>query len=428
MNSAYSPRRRGAVLACLFLAWLVGYADRIAISTAIVPISREFALDARAAGYVLSAFYVSYAVMQIAGGWMAHRFGARRILLFCVFSWSLFTSLTGQAWSLASLVAVRLLFGIGEGGFSPASSVTIAEVFPRAERARAKSFVISSVLLGGAVGSGVAAAAISQYGWRATYHWLGLVGIGLAGLLWLAIRPPVAAASAMPPRAGASLLQVLRIPMVRKTSMIWFLKNMGALGMQAWMPTYLMRVHHVDLLHAGLMAALPYLLAFLGLNGVGWLLDKAGQGRERLCMAASSALGVAALAVVMQTDSLVVLMACWVLSTLSYNFVYATVFAIPLKRLPDEMVGNATGLINFGGQLAGAIAPAVMGLLIARFQDNFQPAFGFLLATGIAAFLLSLGWRPAAEAASGSAAARWRGATVRAGAEAAGGESRPRRP
>jgi nitrate/nitrite transporter NarK len=111
-------------------------------------------------------------------------------------------------------------------------------------------------------------------------------------------------------------------------------------------------------------------------------------------MAGSAALGVAALAVMMSTSSLAVLMACWVLSTLSYNFVYATVFAVPLKRLPDAMVGSATGLVNFGGQMAGAIGPAAMGLLISRDGQSFQLAFLFLLATGVAAFLVSLTWRP----------------------------------
>jgi len=396
MNAPYTRRRRNAVLACLFIAWLVGYADRIAMSTAIVPIAKEFSLDAKAIGYVLSAFYVTYAAMQIISGWMSHRFGARRILIFCVFSWSLFTSLTGMAWSFASLIAVRLLFGIGEGGFSPASSVTIAEVFPKAERARAKSFVLSSVLLGSALGSGVVAAAVTQYGWRATYHALGGLGVILALLLWLAIKPPAQAVGAVPAQHdGAGLLRVLRVGMVRKTSLIWFLKNVGALGMQAWMPTYLMRVHHVDLLHAGLMATVPYTLAFLGLNCVGWLLDKAGQGRERLLMAISSVLGVSTLAVMMWTDTLAVLMVCWVLSTLSYNLVYATVFAVPLKRLPDGMVGSATGLINFGGQMAGAVGPAAMGLLISYYGQSFQPAFAFLLATDAAALVAALTWRAA---------------------------------
>lgn len=396
MTSTYTRKRRLVVLACLFLAWLVGYADRIAISTAIIPIAKEFSLDATAVGYVLSAFYITYAAMQIAGGWMADRFGAKPILIFCVFSWSLFTGLTGLVWSFASLIVVRLLFGIGEGGFSPASSVAIAEIFPKAERARAKSFVISSVLLGGAIGSGMVTAAIYHYGWRAAYHVLGVLGIGLAAMLWLAIKSRPKRATGAPPRPkGASMLDVLRVSMVRKTSLIWFLKNTGALGMQAWMPMYLMKVHHIDLLRVGMMATVPYLAAFIGLNCVGWLLDMAGEGRERLFMAASALLGVVALAVMIATSSMTILMICWVLSSLSYNFVYATVFAIPLKRLPDTMVGNATGIINFGGQLAGAVAPATMGLLISHFQQSYQPAFYFLIGAGVAGFLVALTWRPA---------------------------------
>ncbi|KVM54712.1 MFS transporter [Burkholderia ubonensis] len=392
---SYSNTRRLIVLAVLFLAWLVGFADRVAISTAIIPITSEFKLDPKAAGYVLSAFYVTYSLMQIAGGWMANRFGARNILIFSVLCWSLFTGLTGLTWSFASLIVVRLLFGMGEGGFAPASSVAIVQVFPVAERARAKSFLISSTLLGGAIGTGVVSATIYHFGWRPTYHVLGVIGIALAAVLWIAMRPTARLTTFKPVRSLSSgLVDALRDSTVRKTSLIWFMQNAGALGLQAWMPMYLMKTHHIDLVQIGMIATLPYVAAFVAVNGVGWLLDKVGAGCERMFMAVSSICGVASMAMMMATDSLFVLTVCWVAAALSYNFVYATVFSIPLKRMPEAMVGNATGLINFGGQLAGAVAPAAMGWLISHFHGSFVPAFGFLLGTGVVAFLVAMTWRP----------------------------------
>lgn len=78
---------------------------------------------------------------------------------------------------------------------------------------------------------------------------------------------------------------------------------------------------------------------------------------------------------------------------MSYTFVYGTVFAIPLKHLPDGMIGSASGVVNFGGQLAASISPAVMGLLVTHYAGSFVPAMLFLVAAGAGAFLVAVTWR-----------------------------------
>jgi MFS transporter, ACS family, hexuronate transporter len=73
--------------------------------------------------------------------------------------------------------------------------------------------------------------------------------------------------------------------------------------------------------------------------------------------------------------------------------VYGTIYAIPLKHLPDEMVGTAAGVINFGGQCAAAVAPATIGLLVGHSHGSFTSAFLFLLCSGVGVFLVALTWR-----------------------------------
>src|ERR1700761_5378725 len=185
MESGFSRAQKIACLTGLFLAWAVGYADRILMSVAIIPISHEFSLDATQAGMLLSAFYVSYAVMQLAGGWLSDRYGSRIVVVLCILIVSAFTSATSFAWSFASLLAIRFAFGLGEGSFSPASSVTVAEVFPMAERARAKAFLISTVFLGNAAGAGLIGATVAYLGWRGSFHILSCTGFAVALMLWL---------------------------------------------------------------------------------------------------------------------------------------------------------------------------------------------------------------------------------------------------
>src|SRR5262245_62436952 len=95
------------------------YIDRIAISTAKLPITTEFGLDDRAFGWVLSAFALGYAIFQTPSGALADRFGPRVVLSSVVTLWSLFTALTGIAWGFVSLFVIRLLFGMAEAGAYP---------------------------------------------------------------------------------------------------------------------------------------------------------------------------------------------------------------------------------------------------------------------------------------------------------------------
>ena len=69
--------------------------------------------------------------MQMPGGLLADKYGAKKILLTAVIIWSIFTGLTAVAWSFSALIVIRFLFGIGEGGFQPAASKIIATIFPK---------------------------------------------------------------------------------------------------------------------------------------------------------------------------------------------------------------------------------------------------------------------------------------------------------
>jgi len=398
--SGFSRSQKIACLSGLFLAWAVGYADRILMSVGIVPISREFALDAGQAGLLLSAFYVSYALMQLAGGWLSDRYGSRIVVVCCIVAWSVFTSATSFAWSFASLLAIRFMFGLGEGSFPPASSVTVAEVFPKSERARAKSFLISTVFLGNAAGAGLIGATVAYLGWRGSFHILSCAGFAVALFLWFALRGGITAQrahAASSPRQSWTVL--LRIPMAWKLTAIWSFTSLLYIGVQSWMPSYLMKTYGVDLKQAGLATMLPNLIAFAGTNGVGLLLDKHGKGRERMFMVFGAFFSAVFLALMITTVSIYLLLIYWTLLLLAFNFVYATVFAAPLRHFPEQLIGSATGLINFGGQIGGSVAPAAMGALITASGGSYLPAFCLLLASALISAVVAMSWQPAGDRA-----------------------------
>jgi MFS transporter, ACS family, hexuronate transporter len=393
MTTAYSRERKLLVLVSLLFSWMLANADRIAMTIAIIPITQEFRLDAQSAGYVLSAFYVSYALMQLGGGWLSDRFGSRGVLVGCVAAWSVFTGMTGLAGSLGVLLVVRFLFGIGEGAFNPASSVAISEVFPKKERARAKALVTGAIFIGGALGTGSIAALIHNYGWRVAYHVLGFIGIAMALVLWFAIgkvRPRDRNSDA---QREPKFRPLLRMALMQKTTLIYFFSNTVLIGLISWMPTFLVKTRHIDVVHAGFASTVPYIVAFVSLNIVGWMLDKFGYGRERLFLAVGGVWIVVFLGLMTMSASLTMVLTFWTLSMVGSTIVYGTVWAIPLTHLPDEMVGTGSGIINFGGQVAAAVAPAVIGLLVDFAHGSFTPAFLFLLGSGVALILVGLTWR-----------------------------------
>lgn len=131
--------RSNLILGVLFFGWMVSYIDRTAISLALINIGNDLSLTATELGFVLSAFFFGYAVMQIPGGWLTDKYGAIKLLIGAVIFWSVFTAFTGLAWSLTSLLLIRFLFGIGEGGYPAASTKAISIYFQKEQRTKAQA-------------------------------------------------------------------------------------------------------------------------------------------------------------------------------------------------------------------------------------------------------------------------------------------------
>ncbi|GED14978.1 MFS transporter [Aneurinibacillus migulanus] len=370
------------ILGLLCLAWFVGYLDRVSMSIAIIPITKDFNLSPTQVGLVLSSFFIGYAFMQPIGGWLADKFGSKRILIMAIILWSLFTALTGIAWSFISLIVIRILFGIGEGSFPPASSVAIAEHFPKTERARAKTLLLSSTSIGSAVGALVVAAVVTSYGWRSMFIFLGFIGVVISILFWLYVRPSTQERENSKKQTAnkVSVKQLLKIPTMQKLVIIFFGITIAGWGLNSWMPSYFVNVRHMDLISAGLSTAIAPLMGFVTSIASGWILDKFMVGREKYLIIIGASLAALFLYLMFNTPSVVLAVTYMTLCKMSMNLVESTVFVLPLKNLPEEFIGTGTGLINFGGQIGSTISPTVIGFLISMFNGSYNAAFWFLIA------------------------------------------------
>ncbi|MEO8596421.1 MAG: MFS transporter [Candidatus Solibacter sp.] len=238
---------RYAVVLAPFVLSMITYIDRVCISTAKDPISRELALSDSAKGMVLGAFARGYALAQIPAGWFADRFGARMALALVVTAWSALTALTGAAWSLSSLVAIRFLFGVGEAGAFPGSARAICNWLPAGERGRANGVLFSGSRPGAALAFPLLAWMLTRWHWRTAFLMLGALGVVWV-LIWLrwfrdypAGAPKYVAANGPTVPFG----QVCRSPGMALAMLQYFASSFTFFICLSWMLPYLKAQYHL---------------------------------------------------------------------------------------------------------------------------------------------------------------------------------------
>jgi MFS family permease len=365
----------------LYLAFCISYIDRAAISIALAQIGTDFHLQASELGIVISAFFLGYAIMQVPGGWLADRVGSKAVVIATIAMWSLFTVVTGLAWSLLSLIAIRFIFGIAEGGFPPASIKAIAELFSKDKSPKMSTLLMSSNYAGSMVAPLVMAPLIYWVGWRHAFTAIGVAGIAFAVVYWVAIpraRRDATAVGAGRQVSAAEMRELLKNPLLLQLLTVWFGLSCVNKGLDSWMPTYLLQQRGLDLKMVGLLAPIPYVLATISTAIGGWVMTRFFAEREKYLLIGSSTLSGILLYAMYTSQTITALIVFQSLLYFFKSFVLATVIALPTKLLRDDQIGTGIGMINFGGQSAGFVAPAVMGFIVSG-TGSFDAAFGFLV-------------------------------------------------
>ncbi|WP_245322169.1 MFS transporter [Bradyrhizobium sp. LTSPM299] len=264
------PKRNTGVVGfvLLYLAFCISYIDRAAISLALAQIGKDFNLQASDLGIVISAFFLGYAVMQVPGGWLSDRFGSKYVVIVTIAMWSLFTAFTSVAWSLASLVAIRFIFGIAEGGFPPASIRAVAELFKRDSRPKMSALLLSSNYAGSMVAPLIMAPLILWLGWRHAFNAIGFAGI-LFALVYFIFVPHIGrtgdtgsgAAVTTLTASRAPMRELMKNPLLWQLMVVWFGLSCVNKGLDSWMPLYLLQQRGLDLKAVGLLTPIPFVLA-----------------------------------------------------------------------------------------------------------------------------------------------------------------------
>lgn len=385
-------RRRWWIAALLFFAGLINYFDRTIVSVALTDIAADLRLGPERMGILLSAFFWSYALMQIPIGRLSDRLNLRWLYAGCFALWSLTCGLTGFAGSLGVLLVLRVLLGIGESIYLPGGIKLVSILFPAKDRGLASGLMNCGTRAGLAFGAPLIATLVAALGWKSAFFIL-----GFAGMLWLAPWMAVF------PRGVNTTANVK--PKARMGGSGRISRNLAAISLSnvgygyyfyllvTWLPAYLVQSRHLPLKTAGACAAIPYLTFALGEPIGGWIADRliaAGWDESFSRKVVITAAYVTSLllipaGLVGSTAAAVALLAGASLVGLSTGNLYALVQHVS----PEDDVGFSMGVYNFAGNISGVLAPLVTGILIER-SGSYFPAF--VVAVAVLLSVLPLYW------------------------------------
>ncbi|MBR0973978.1 MFS transporter [Bradyrhizobium japonicum] len=379
------PRKTSVVaFVLLYIAYCISYVDRAAISLALAQIGKDFNLQAADLGIVISAFFLGYAAMQVPGGWLSDRFGSKYVVIITIVMWSLFTAFTSLAWSLTSLIAIRFIFGIAEGGFPPASIRAIAEVFKKDSRPKMSALLLSSNYAGSMVAPLIMAPLILALGWRHAFNAIGIAGIVFAVVYFVFVpylgRPDASDKDTSTKAENrAPMRELMKNPLLWQLMVVWFGLSCVNKGLDSWMPLYLLQQRGLDLKTVGVVAPIPFVMATIATASGGWVMTTFFAEREKYLLIGSSALTGIFLYAMYKAETITMLIVFQSLVYFFKSFVLASVIALPTKLLRDDQIGSGIGMVNLGGQSAGFVAPVAIGFIVTG-TGSFDAAFGFLVA------------------------------------------------
>lgn len=371
------PTVRMTVL-LLFAAYAVDLIDRLAIGDALPQIGPDLHLDHAQLGLVVSIFFVAYALMQVPGGLLADRFGALRMCVLAMLTWSVCTGLTALAWSFVALLAIRAAFGVMQGGFPAASVKALSERSLPEQRNTVNGWVNASssfAILGAGL---LAAALLPAIGWRGMF--LAISGLGvLVALAWKLWMPaPLADSAGKDFGPMPSRWMFVRSPAIIGCATLSFGFNLLAWGVTTWVPSYLNEERGIPVGTAALLMTLPTVLGAVTIVLGGRLADRLG-GRPRVIVVpAMTLVGIFELLLpVAKSVTLFMVVLTLLYSTLGLCLTSSV--SVPLRALPTRWLGQVAGLVMFGNQLAGMVAPYLFGFVV----DHASYGAGFaMLALG----------------------------------------------
>jgi sugar phosphate permease len=419
-------RFRWVVAGLFFLVYTVASADRANLGVALPFIREEYPMTNAEAGALLSVFLLAYALAQIPSGFASSRFGVRKIFSFSMIATSVFTALMGTVNSVLALKIYRFALGVAEGPLPIGIASTINQWFPAKEKGTATGIFLAAVKFGPVIVPPLCVAIVAMWGWREIFYIFAVPGI-LLSIAWYFLVANQPAQSRFvnagelahiteetnnvitqkTEGAQRHFKRLDRFIRVRQLAPIatsrGLFKSWNVVGcalsysfqvgitmvLLSWIPTYLMTVKQFSIMNMGFVSAAPWVGAICG-NLLGGILSDRVLGKRRkpgMMLSALATVGTMYALINSPNDPTLYAALLFLTGTL-ISIGYSSYMVYPMGLATKKTFPIASSIVNMGGQLGGAAAPFLVGLLLDSY--GWSQVFLFMAIGSFASFLVLL--------------------------------------
>jgi ACS family hexuronate transporter-like MFS transporter len=383
MPGSAGGRRRWVICTLLFFATTINYVDRSVLGILAPTLRDEIGWTDSQYGQISAAFTLAYAIGFLFAGWFIDRFGSRLGYALYLIGWSFAAAGHALAVTPFGFGVARFMLGLGESGNFPAAIKTVAEWFPRKERALATGIFNAGSNVGAVVAPLVVPWLTLTWGWRTAFVVTGLSGIVWVFFWWPMYRKPAEHPRLSPaerryiesdptePAVDVSWLELLRHRQAWAFAVGKFLTDSIWWFYLFWFPLFMADQFGFDLRTIGLPLITVYLLADVGSVAGGWLSSSLlGRGWTPNAARKTAMLvcAVLILPVALAPHVANPWVAVWLvgIAAASHQGFSANIFTITSDMFPKPTIGSVVG---FGG-FAGAMGGVPMNLGAGWFREN----------------------------------------------------------
>jgi len=384
---------RTRIVVLLALAIFINYVDRGNLATAAPLIRDELKLTHTQIGMLLGAFFWTYTPGQLLAGWLAEKINAYRSLALGVALWSLATVATGFATGFVSILALRLVLGLGESAAFPCSSKLLGEHLPQHRLGFANGMIGVGLALGPAFGTFAGGLLMAKLDWRPVFILFGLVS-ALWLIPWLGMTRQGSALADEPKATNApSFRAILRQRAMWGAGLGHFSANYSFYFVILWLPLYLVKARGFSVAEMGVVGGVIYVVYAISAQLTGlvsdmWMRAGVSSTRVRKGFTVASHVGAAISLLACALGGTAIAIAGLFLAAICFGFNTPTIYAIGQTLAGPRAAGKWIAVQNCIGNLAGIVAPAVTGYIVDR-TGLFTAAF---LVSGMISLLGVLGW------------------------------------
>jgi ACS family tartrate transporter-like MFS transporter len=397
----------------LFLLYIVAFLDRVNVGFAALQMKDDLGFGDAVYGFGAGIFFIGYFLFEVPSNLILERVGPRYWIARIMFTWGVISSAMMFVRGETAFYVLRFLLGVAEAGFFPGIVLYLTYWFPVAERARAVALFMTATAMAGVIGGPISGALLEMDGlagldgWQWLFLLEGLPAVALAFVVlafltdrpeeahwlaaderaWLIARLAQERATVEQAHGRTALRHALLDTRVWSLGLLYFALVLSIYAVSLWLPQIVASLAQMSDFEVGLVSALPYVVASVGMVVVGAHSDRTGERRWHI--AAPALVGAVGFAASAAFQHPVLALASLSVAALGIWSALGPFWTLPTAFLSGTAAAGGIAFINSIGNLGGFAGPWALGL-IKQATGSFAPGLLLLALSLIVVAALAL--------------------------------------